>query len=79
MFLSSWGFGVLGSNRIVGCFRSVTYCSPKPQNPGENYHKFEIKNLMSSIDTLSIRGIRSFSPFDEEIIVFMRPLTLILG
>ena len=34
---------------------------------------------MSSIEQLSIRGIRSFSPFDEEKITFMRPLTLILG
>ncbi len=34
---------------------------------------------MSSIDKLAIRGIRSFSPFDEEKIEFFRPLTMILG
>ena len=34
---------------------------------------------MSSIEQLSIRGIRSFSPFDEEKICFLKPLTLILG
>ena len=34
---------------------------------------------MSSIDRLAVRGIRSFSPFDEEKIDFFRPLTLILG
>jgi len=34
---------------------------------------------MSSIDKLAIRGIRSFSPFDEEKIEFYKPLTLILG
>jgi len=34
---------------------------------------------MSSINKLGIRGIRSFSPFDEEKIEFFKPLTLILG
>ena len=34
---------------------------------------------MSSIDRLAIRGIRGFSPFDEEKIDFFRPLTMILG
>ena len=34
---------------------------------------------MSSIEKLAIRGIRSFSPFDEEKIEFFRPLTMILG
>lgn len=34
---------------------------------------------MSSISKLAIRGIRSFSPFDEEKIEFFRPLTMILG
>jgi recombinational DNA repair ATPase RecF len=34
---------------------------------------------MSSIDKLAVRGIRSFSPFDEEKIEFYKPLTLILG
>lgn len=34
---------------------------------------------MSSIERLAIRGIRSFSPFDEEKIDFFKPLTLILG
>jgi DNA repair protein RAD50 len=34
---------------------------------------------MSSIERLAIRGIRSFSPFDEEKIDFFRPLTLMLG
>jgi DNA repair protein RAD50 len=34
---------------------------------------------MSSIDKMAIRGIRSFSPFDEEKIEFYKPLTLILG
>jgi len=35
-FISPWGFGVLGSKYVsVFCnvLRSVTYCSPKPQNP----------------------------------------------
>jgi DNA repair protein RAD50 len=34
---------------------------------------------MSSIERLSLQGIRSFSPFDEEKIDFCKPLTLILG
>ena len=34
---------------------------------------------MSSIEKLAIRGIRSFSPFDEEKIDFFKPLTMILG
>ena len=34
---------------------------------------------MSTIDKLAIRGVRSFSPFDEEKIEFFRPLTMILG
>jgi DNA repair protein RAD50 len=34
---------------------------------------------MSSIDRLALRGIRSFSPFDEEKIDFFKPLTMILG
>jgi DNA repair protein RAD50 len=34
---------------------------------------------MSSIDKLSIRGIRSFSPWEEQKIEFFKPLTLILG
>ena len=34
---------------------------------------------MSSIDKLSIRGIRAFGPHEEEKIEFYRPLTLILG
>ena len=34
---------------------------------------------MSSIDKLAVRGIRSFSPFEEEKIEFYKPLTLILG
>uniref|UniRef100_K3WA27 Rad50/SbcC-type AAA domain-containing protein n=1 Tax=Globisporangium ultimum (strain ATCC 200006 / CBS 805.95 / DAOM BR144) TaxID=431595 RepID=K3WA27_GLOUD len=34
---------------------------------------------MSSIEKLSIRGIRSFSPNREEIIEFYHPLTVILG
>ena len=34
---------------------------------------------MSSIDKLALRGIRSFSPFDEEKIEFFKPLTLLLG
>ena len=34
---------------------------------------------MSSIEKLAVRGIRSFSPFDEEKIEFYKPLTLILG
>jgi hypothetical protein len=34
---------------------------------------------MSSIDKMAIRGIRSFSPFDEEKIEFYKPLTLIFG
>lgn len=34
---------------------------------------------MSSIERLGIRGIRSFSPYDEETIDFAKPLTLILG
>ena len=34
---------------------------------------------MSSIDKLSIRGVRSFSPYEEEKIEFFKPLTLILG
>ncbi|TMW60276.1 hypothetical protein Poli38472_000318 [Pythium oligandrum] len=34
---------------------------------------------MSSIEKLSIRGIRSFSPNREEIIEFFHPLTVILG
>jgi DNA repair protein RAD50 len=34
---------------------------------------------MSTIEKLAIRGIRAFSPFDEEKIEFFMPLTLILG
>ena len=34
---------------------------------------------MSSIDKLAIRGIRAFSPYDEEKIEFFKPLTMILG
>lgn len=34
---------------------------------------------MSTIERLAIRGIRSFSPFDEEKIEFFKPLTLLLG
>ena len=34
---------------------------------------------MSSIDKLTIRGIRAFNPTDEQKIEFERPLTLILG
>lgn len=34
---------------------------------------------MSSIEKLALRGIRSFSPFEEERIEFPKPLTLILG
>ena len=34
---------------------------------------------MSTIEKLSIRGIRSFSPDREEIIEFFHPLTVILG
>ena len=41
--------------------------------------KLEKKEGMSSIDKLSIRGIRSFNPFTEEKIEFQKPLTLILG
>lgn len=40
-----------------------------------NFHR----KFMSSIDKLALRGIRSFSPFDEEKIEFFKPLTLILG
>ena len=34
---------------------------------------------MTSIDKLSIRGIRSFSPVEPQIIEFHKPLTLIVG
>ena len=34
---------------------------------------------MSSIEKLSIRGIRSFSPNREEVVEFYHPLTVILG
>lgn len=34
---------------------------------------------MSSIHKLGIIGIRSYSPENEEIIKFFKPLTLILG
>ncbi|KAL4163734.1 hypothetical protein KRP22_005162 [Phytophthora ramorum] len=34
---------------------------------------------MSSIEKLSIRGIRSFSPNREQIIEFYHPLTVLLG
>ena len=34
---------------------------------------------MSSIEKLAIKGIRSFSPFEDEKIDFFKPLTLILG
>lgn len=34
---------------------------------------------MSSIDKLLIRGIRSFSPYQESIIEFYSPLTIIVG
>jgi len=34
---------------------------------------------MSCIEKLALRGIRSFSPWDEERIEFFKPLTLILG
>lgn len=34
---------------------------------------------MSCIEKLSIRGIRSFSPYDEEVIEFFHPLTVIVG
>ena len=34
---------------------------------------------MSSIEKLTIRGIRSFNPNEEQKIEFQKPLTLILG
>jgi DNA repair protein RAD50 len=34
---------------------------------------------MSSIQKLAIRGIRGFSPYEEEKIEFLKPITLILG
>lgn len=34
---------------------------------------------MSSIDKLTIRGIRAFNPNEEQKIEFQKPLTLILG
>jgi len=34
---------------------------------------------MSSIEKLALRGVRAFSPFDEEKIEFFHPLTMILG
>jgi DNA repair protein RAD50 len=34
---------------------------------------------MSSIHKLGIIGIRSYSPENEEVVKFFRPLTLILG
>ena len=34
---------------------------------------------MSSIDKLLIRGIRSFSPYQENVIEFYTPLTIIVG
>lgn len=34
---------------------------------------------MSSIDKLLVRGIRSFSPYNENVIEFYTPLTLIVG
>jgi DNA repair protein RAD50 len=34
---------------------------------------------MSSIEKLAIRGIRGFSPYEEEKIEFFKPLTLLLG
>lgn len=34
---------------------------------------------MSSIDKLLIRGIRSFSPYNENVIEFYMPLTIIVG
>ncbi len=34
---------------------------------------------MSSVDRLSIKGIRAFCPFNDEQIEFCKPLTLILG
>lgn len=34
---------------------------------------------MSSIDKLLLRGIRSFSPYQENVIEFYTPLTIIVG
>ena len=34
---------------------------------------------MSSIEKLSIRGIRSFSPHTQNVIEFYSPLTIIVG
>ncbi len=34
---------------------------------------------MSTIDVLAIKGIRAFSPDNEEKITFYKPLTLIVG
>jgi len=34
---------------------------------------------MSSVEKLEIRGIRSFSPDDPQIIAFRKPITLICG
>lgn len=34
---------------------------------------------MSTIDVLTIKGIRAFSPDNEEKITFYKPLTLIVG
>ena len=34
---------------------------------------------MSSVDKLLIRGIRSFSPFNDSVIEFYTPLTIIVG
>ena len=34
---------------------------------------------MSSIEKLTLRGIRAFNPNDEQAIEFGKPLTLILG
>jgi DNA repair protein RAD50 len=34
---------------------------------------------MSSIDRMSIQGIRSYSPFNVQVIEFFAPVTLILG
>jgi DNA repair protein RAD50 len=34
---------------------------------------------MSLIERLAIQGIRSFSPDEEQVIVFRKPITLICG
>ena len=35
--------------------------------------------MATSIDKMSIRGIRSFSPAETQVIEFFKPLTLIVG